>query len=134
MCWVREEVQKWEALHHGRLLVSAAPKPHTFLSNLTPVSPRLVFHPCPSGCNKVPGCGWMDGEAAAATCSPNLGRNNKAHGGNEPPIRCILITPVSFVQFLTIPVSFLFPVPFNSFCPFLPALTHSLHASWCCLL
>lgn len=30
---------------------------------LVPMSPRLVFHPCPSGCNRVPGCldGWRCG-------------------------------------------------------------------------
>jgi len=29
---------------------------------LVPISPRLVFHPSPSGCNGVPGCldGWME--------------------------------------------------------------------------
>ena len=60
-CRVRERGQRSEALHHGRLPVCMVPSAHTLLSPLVPISPRLVFHSCPSGCNGVPWVsGWME--------------------------------------------------------------------------
>lgn len=62
-CWVRKEEQGREPLHHARLPVCVFPSTNTLHFPLAPIHPRLVFHPCPSGCNGVPEClnGWRLG-------------------------------------------------------------------------
>lgn len=62
MCWVREEEQGASSSRQIACLCGSQHPYIAFLVSPTP-PPRLVFHPCPSGCNGVPGCldGWRRG-------------------------------------------------------------------------
>lgn len=89
---------------------------------LVPISPRLVFHPCPSGCNGVPGC--LDGWRCGHYWQPWLERHSFLSGSPKtwviavhhtgemwPSSGVSLILPVVLAQFLT--------TLFSHFCPFL---------------
>lgn len=65
-------------------------------------TPRLVFHPCPSGCNGVPGCldGWRCGhywqpllECHSVPSSPKTCNSCTPQRGNVPLFRCGLHFP-----------------------------------------
>lgn len=140
--WVREEEQGREPLHHGRLPVRVVPSAYTLL----PIAPRLVFHPCPSGCNGVPGRldGWRCGRCwqpllehhSILWRSPKTWVITVRHTGEMWPSPGVsFIFPVAFVQFLTPPFHFC-PLPlqdcllfffFFSTWPLFPYST----ADWC---
>lgn len=112
-CWVREEEQGGEPLHHGRLPVCVVPSAPYIASPIVPISPQLVFHPCPSGHNGVPG--WLDGWRCPCywqpllDCHSFLSRSPKTWviavhrtlGKCSPFSRVSFIFPVVFLQFLT---------------------------------
>lgn len=123
-----------EPLHHGADCLSARfPVYRTVVPpHFVPISPRLVFHPCPSGCNGVPIGVWTDERRGHDRQAPPDRRSVSSRSSPTfvtavqptremcPSSGMSFVFPLTFVKFLT-------TISFSRFCGFPRLFTLYFH-------